>query len=87
MATHPEDPLGTVRLGDRMLAVRVVGCDPDYPDDHCWYLVDLTGTGVMPRLAEEPIIAMWPIVYTPPVPDDEGLYPDEYSDTSHLGHR
>lgn len=61
----PDDPLGTVRAGDGVLAVRAHSAQPDYEDDLSWFVIDIGGQDDMQPDEVEDAIAGWPIVYQP----------------------
>jgi hypothetical protein len=60
----PDDPLGTVRAGPGVLAIRAHSANPDHADEISWFVVDI-GIGDMPDNVEA-LIATWPIAYQPP---------------------
>jgi hypothetical protein len=55
----PDDPLGTVRVGDGAVAVRGFYESRDEP---CWYIVNTSQDGI----AEMPKISGWPIIHPLP---------------------
>jgi hypothetical protein len=61
----PDDPIGTVRAGQGVLAVRAQCAQPDYEDDLSWFAIDIGGMGDMPPDEVEEQIGTWPIVYQP----------------------
>lgn len=61
--TGPQDPIGTVRAGDGLLAVRAHSADPDYAEDLVWYIIDI-GSDECPANVEHRIDG-WPVVYRP----------------------
>lgn len=66
----PDDPIGTVRATDGLLAVRAHSPDADHSDDLIWFLVDVGGNAAMPASADDwerfsEQISDWPIVYQP----------------------
>lgn len=61
----PEDPIGTVRAGDGVLAIRAHSAQPDYPDDLAWFVIDIGGQDELDFNTVEDLIGTWPIVYQP----------------------
>lgn len=55
----PDDPLGTVRAGPGLLAIRAHTADPDC-GDLAWYIVP-AGAAIPDDV--EDLIASWPIVH------------------------
>ncbi len=61
--TAPDDPIGTVRAGDGLLAIRAHTESSD--DELSWFIIDI-GFGGDLRVAQlEGAIGTWPIVYQP----------------------
>jgi hypothetical protein len=62
----PNDPLGTVRAGDGLLAIRAQNSDPD-TDELSWFVVDISTTEMDGEYLEDQVdrLAAWPIVYQP----------------------
>lgn len=58
----PDDPIGTVRATDGILAIRANSANPDYPE-LSWFIIDV-GVDDLPANTED-LIATWPIVYQP----------------------
>lgn len=61
--TPPDDPIGTVRAGDGILAIRAQTANPECADHLSWFAIDI-GAGDMPGDIEA-LIGTWPIVYQP----------------------
>jgi hypothetical protein len=59
----PDDPIGTVRATDGVLAIRAHGTE-----DLAWFAVDISDDAehqLDPADFDEDLIATWPIVYQP----------------------
>lgn len=64
MDTVPDDPLGTVRAGDGLLAVRAYSVHPE-ADNHdlAWFIVNI-GAQLEPDMDADQLYT-WPVVYQP----------------------
>lgn len=61
----PDDPLGTVRAGTGLLAVRAHSAQPEWPDDLSWFIIAIGHQGAIDPDQIEALISTWPIVYQP----------------------
>lgn len=61
----PDDPIGTVRAGVGVLAIRAHSANPDYDDALVWYVIDIGGQDDLQLEHVEAMISTWPIVYQP----------------------
>lgn len=60
---NPHDPLGTIRQGPGLIAVRAYSIDQ--PRHIGWYIFDLD-SGLTPHQVNHLDLNDWPIVYQPP---------------------
>jgi hypothetical protein len=61
----PDDPLGTVRAGAGVLAVRAQSAQPELEDELSWFVIDIGGLDDLQPDEVEDLIGAWPIVYQP----------------------
>lgn len=65
----PQDPIGTVRAGDDMIAVRCLLPDAASTTDLGWYVFDVAEAIPPVEVDAQQVLATlhtWPIVYQPP---------------------
>lgn len=64
--TPPDDPIGTVRAGNGLLAIRAQSANPDWEDDELsWFVIDIGHQDDMQPDDIEAQLGAWPIVYQP----------------------
>lgn len=60
----PDDPIGTVRAGNGILAVRAPNAQPGNANELSWFVIDIGADLDWDDIDQDQIVD-WPIVYQP----------------------